>query len=70
MSFDNSTRGGQPPHRKEFMKYRIIFTDAYGQGQIECDGGAFDEIMTNLCNDPNVEGLWVESYDPEEGWQS
>ena len=52
------------------MKYRINFTDAYGQGQIECDGGAFDEIMTNLRNDPNVEGLWVESYDPEEGWQS
>ena len=50
--------------------YKIHFTDNYGDGSIECDGLIFDQIMRNLREDPNVENIWTESFDPEEGWQA
>ena len=49
-------------------QYKIHFTDNYGQATIETDN--YDEFMTNLKNDPNVDGIWVEYFDPEEGWQA
>lgn len=53
------------------MRYRIHFTDRYGQGTIEClSTSHYSEVMENLKADPEAEDIWVETYDPEEGWQA
>ena len=50
--------------------YKIHFTDNYGQGTIECDSlEQYNEVMKNLREDPMAEDIWVETFDPEEGWQ-
>ena len=52
-------------------KYKIHFTDQYGQGTIECmDREEFDEAMKNLHEDPMCDDIWAEYYDEEEGWQA
>lgn len=53
------------------MKYRVHFTDSYGQATIECDStDNYNEVMSNLQSDPFAEDIWTEYYDPEEGWQA
>ena len=57
--------------RREDMKYRVHFTDSYGQATIECDStDNYNEVMSNLQSDPFAEDIWTEYYDPEEGWQA
>ena len=52
-------------------KYRIHFTDDYGQGTLECETREeFDEIIKNLYNDPACEDIWTETYYEDEGWQA
>lgn len=52
-------------------KYRIHFTDNYGQGMIECDSDAeYNEAYKNINADSTCEGIWTEYYDEEEGWQA
>lgn len=51
--------------------YRIHFTDSYGQGAIECEStDNYNEVMSNLMDDPFTDDIWMEYYDPEEGWQA
>lgn len=50
--------------------YKIHFADMYGTATIECARENYSEVMKNLNEDPNVEDIWVESWDPEEGWQA
>jgi len=53
------------------MEYKVHFTDAYGQGCIECDETTYTDVMSALNADPHAEDIWVESYDPVEGyWQA
>lgn len=52
-------------------RYRIHFTDNYGQGTIEQDTlEEFNEALKNLNADPTIEDIWTETYDEEEGWQA
>ena len=51
-------------------KYRIHFTDNYGQATIEAESiEQKNEILANLQADPTAEDIWLEYFDPEEGWQ-
>ena len=51
--------------------YRIHFMDSYGCGAIDCHGTAeYNRCLQNLKDDPEVEDIWTESYDTEEGWQA
>ena len=52
-------------------QYRIHFTDDYGPATIEADNNdQYVAVMAALINDPMVDDIWTESYDPEEGWQA
>lgn len=52
-------------------KWQIHFRDDYGPGAIETDNREdMETIVSNLRSDPTAEDIWVEEYDPEEGWQS
>ena len=48
-------------------QYMIHFTDNYGEATIETDN--YNEVMENLTADPEVYDIWVETFDPEQGWQ-
>lgn len=48
------------------MRYKIHFTDNYGQATIETED--YDEVMQNLKDDPEVDDIWVEQYNEEEGY--
>lgn len=53
------------------MEYRINFVDTYGGGSITCDASQIGEVMAMLRNDPNVEDIWVESWNEESGfWEA
>lgn len=52
------------------IDYKIHFADMYGTATIECSRENYSEVMKNLNEDPHVEDVWVESWDPEEGWQA
>ena len=52
-------------------RYRIHFTDNYGQGTIEAETDSqYNEIMSNLQADPCTDDIWTEYYDEDEGWQA
>ena len=52
-------------------KYRIHFTDNYGQAMIECETDeAYNEAHKNIKADATCENIWTEYYDEEEGWQA
>ncbi len=52
-------------------KRKIHFTDKYGQGTIEAKTDEqYEAIMSALADDPEVEDIWTETWDPEEGWQA
>lgn len=52
-------------------RYRIHFTDNYGQGTIEQDTlEEFKEALKNLRENPEVEDIWTETYDEETGWEA
>lgn len=52
-------------------KYRIHFTDNYGQATIECKSDAeYNEAYKNIRADDTCEDIWTEYYDEEEGWQA
>lgn len=52
-------------------KYKIHFTDYYGAAMITCDTDAeYDEAIRNIKDDPECNDIWVETYDPDEGWQA
>lgn len=50
------------------MRYKIHFTDNYGQGTIEVDGDDYDEAYQNIKDDPECDNIWVEQYNEEEGY--
>ena len=52
------------------IEYKIHFTDNYGTATIECARENYSEVMKNLRDDTYAEDIWVESWDPEEGWQA
>ena len=49
-------------------KYRIHFTDNYGTATIECTEEEYHETYENIKADPNCDDIWVEKYNPEEGY--
>ena len=50
--------------------YRIHGTDSLGQFSIDCDSyEEYQECYNGLLNESEVEDLWTEEYDSEEGWQ-
>ena len=51
-------------------KYEIHFTDNYGQGAIDCYPDELPGCLKALRECPEVEDIWVESFDTEEGWQA
>lgn len=52
-------------------KFRIHFTDKYGQATIECKTESeYDEIYSNVIANNSCEDVWTEYYDEEEGWQT
>lgn len=52
-------------------KYRIHFTDNYGQGMIECKSDAeYNEAYKNINADITCDDIWTEYFDEEEGWQA
>lgn len=50
------------------MRYKIHFTDSYGQGTIETESENYNEVMQNLNADPQCDDIWVEQYNEEEGY--
>ena len=51
--------------------YRIHGNDYCGNFSIDCSSyEEYQECWSNLRNDPEVDGLWLEEYDDEEGWQA
>ena len=52
------------------IEYKIHFIDMYGSATIECGREDYSEVMKNLSDDPYAEDIWVERWDPEEGWQA
>lgn len=51
--------------------YKIHFSDNYGQCTITCDTvEEYNETMKNLQSDPLCDDIWVEYFDPVEGWQA
>lgn len=51
--------------------YKIHFTDNYGQGAITCESDEeWVRVRDNLVSDPNVNDIWTEFHDDEEGWQA
>ena len=55
---------------EDVRRYRIHFNDECGNAAIEVYADEYDEVMANLKADPEVDGIWVETYDDEEGWQA
>lgn len=52
-------------------KYKIHFIDRYGAATIICDTDEeYAQAMRTVKNDPEAEDVWVEYYDPYEGWQA
>lgn len=52
-------------------KYRVHFTDNYGQCTLECENDQqYDKTMDSLKADPACEDIWTEYWDQEEGWQA
>ena len=52
-------------------RYKIHFTDNYGQATIEADTTEqYNEIMDNLKADPMAEDIWTEYYNDEVGWEA
>lgn len=49
-------------------RFRIHFTDNYGQGSFEVDAEDYAEAMKNLRDDPECDDIWVESYNEAEGY--
>lgn len=49
---------------------RIHFTDAYGQGCIECNPTNYADFLDALRVDPTADDIWMETYDEDEGWQA
>ena len=49
-------------------KYRIHFADNYGTATIECTEEEYSETYKNIMEDPNCDDIWVEKYNPEEGY--
>lgn len=51
--------------------YRINGTDSIGFFSIDCHSlEEFTECYNRLRKDPEVEDVWTEEYDDEEGWQA
>ena len=50
-------------------KYRIHFTDNYGQATIECNTDEeYNDAYNNIKADAECDGIWVEQYNAEEGY--
>ena len=51
-------------------KFRLHGNDKIGSFTIEGKIEELEECVRNLRNDPEVDDLWVEYYDDEEGCQA
>ena len=53
------------------IEYKINFVDNYGGGAITCAASQYSEVMEMLRNNPDVEDIWVEYWNDEEGfWEA
>ena len=51
--------------------YRIHGNDYSGNFSFDCYSyEEYKESWDNLRDDPEVDDLWLEEYDEEEGWQA
>ena len=51
--------------------YRIHGNDFLGNFSIDCSSyEEYRECWDRLREDPEVDDLWLEEYDEEEGWQA
>ena len=51
--------------------YRIHATDNSGSFALDChDYDEYKMVLNTFKADPEVDDIWVEEYDSEEGWQA
>lgn len=51
--------------------YRIHANDSIGSFAVDCFSyEEFQDCMSRYREDPEIDGIWVEEYDEEEGWQA
>ena len=51
--------------------YRIHANDSLGSFAVDCSSyEEFCDCMKSYREDPEIDGIWVEEYDEEEGWQA
>ena len=52
------------------IEYKINFVDTYGGGAIICAASEYSEVMEMLRNDPNIEDIWVETWNEDGYWEA